>query len=197
MVNGPNITAIILAAGQSQRMGKKNKLLLQINKKTMIKHVVDAVKLSHIMNIIIVTGHEDKNIKKCLNDMDIKFIHNDSYKTGISSSLKKGITTLPDQCDGVLICLGDMPLVSHNDINKIIAAFKIDIIHDIYIPVFNGKSGNPVLIGKRLFNKIKNLSGDMGARQLFKDNKDLIYQIEMPNDNILKDFDTEQAFNDI
>ncbi len=197
MVNSSNITAIILAAGQSQRMGEKNKLLLNINKKTMIKHVVDAVKLSHIMNIIIVTGHEDKNIKKYLNGIDVKFIHNHSYKTGISSSLKKGIAALPDQCDGALICLGDMPLVNHNDINQIIAAFKIDAIHDIYIPVFNGRWGNPVLIGNRLFNKIKNLSGDMGAKQLFKNNPDLIYKIEMPNDNILKDFDTARSFNDM
>lgn len=194
MAKKPSVTAIVLAAGQSRRMGKDNKLLKKINGIPMIRHTVDIVQRCHMDEIIVVTGHEAKAIEVALSGTSTSFKHNELFDEGISSSLKAGISAVPLSSDAVLICLGDMPLISSDDIHSLTAAFSPADGRSICVPTYKGKWGNPVLLGKQFFSEIQDLTGDIGARHLISEYPDLVCEVEMSSDGVLSDFDNPESF---
>ena len=106
----PQIDAIVLAAGLSTRAGERNKLLLPLAGKPLIAHAVEAALGSLACKVHVVTGHQSDELAAALNDYTVNFVHNPNYAEGMSSSIKSGIRTLPTDLDGVVLCLGDMPL---------------------------------------------------------------------------------------
>lgn len=188
-----NIGAIVLAAGQSRRMGSVNKLLAEIDGKPMLAHVVDAALASDASPVIIVTGHEPDRVKEALSGRDITFVHNPDYADGLSTSLRHGLSMLDRTVDGAVVCLGDMPGITADHINQLIGAFNPDDGHVICVPTFKGKRGNPVLWHRRFFGPMSEVSGDVGARHLIGDNEDLLLEIPMDDNAILADLDTPEA----
>ena len=187
------IAAIVLAAGQSRRMGKVNKLLAEIDGKPMTAHVVDAVVASGASPVIVVTGHEQDRLEEALAERDVRFIHNPDYADGLSTSLRTGLNLLDPDIEGAVVCLGDMPSVSADHIDRLIAAFDPAAGHAIVVPTYNGKRGNPVLWHRRFFASMSDVSGDVGARHLIGDNEDLLLEIAMDDDAVLADLDTPAA----
>ena len=115
------ISAILLAAGQSTRMNGENKLVKRIKGVPLIQHTVKNILLSSVNEIIIVTGFENELVEKIIGvNKKIKFILNNNYKDGISSSIKKGIKNLSKKSEAFFICLGDMPMVNQSIYNKLI-----------------------------------------------------------------------------
>ena len=102
----PVVPAILLAAGQSSRMGTTNKLLAQIEGLSMIRRVAESILASNAGPVIVVTGHEMERVRAELNGCDVMFVHNSDYRDGLRSSLRTGIHALPEVVDGVLVCLG-------------------------------------------------------------------------------------------
>ncbi|RKQ73078.1 NTP transferase domain-containing protein [Oceanibaculum indicum] len=188
----PRIAVLILAAGQSRRMGAQNKLLAQIDGKPMVARVVEIVRASKTGPITIVTGHEADRVKAALPG-DIAFVHNPDYAAGLSTSLKAGISALPADIDGVLVCLGDMPRISPAMIDRLIAAFDPVEGREICVPTHKGKRGNPVLWGKRFLPEMAALAGDVGAKHLIGAHADLVVEVEMEEDGVLIDIDTPDA----
>ena len=99
----------------------------------------------------------------------------------------------PDDLDGVLVCLGDMPKVSAAQINKLIAAFDPVEGRAICVPTSSGKRGNPVLWGKRFFNEMRDVAGDVGAKHLLGDYADAVCEVEMDDNGVLIDIDSPEA----
>jgi molybdenum cofactor cytidylyltransferase len=188
-----NIAGIVLAAGQSRRMGPVNKLLADIDGKPMTAHVIDAVITSGVSPIIVVTGHEPERLEEALADRDVRFIHNPNYASGLSTSLRTGLSLLDTDVDGAVVCLGDMPSVSADHINRLVDAFDPASGHAIIVPTFKGKRGNPVLWHRRFFAQMSDVSGDVGARHLIGDNEDCLLEVAMDDDAILADLDTPAA----
>ena len=188
----PRIAALILAAGQSRRMGEINKLLAEIDGKPMVARVVEIVRASKAAPITIVTGHEADRVKAALPG-DLAFVQNPDYADGLSTSLKTGIAALPDDIDGVLVCLGDMPGIDTGMINRLIAAFDPLEGREICVPTHKGKRGNPVLWGKRFLPEMAGLAGDVGAKHLIGEHADLVVEVEMEEDGVLIDIDTPDA----
>ena len=189
------IIALVLAAGTSSRAGDINKLLINLQGAPMISKIVDEINQTSANRIVVVTGHDSDAIKSSLFNFDIIFAHNPNYMDGISSSLKKGfeiIHGLESNCDGVMICLGDMPLVSHEQLQKIINCFSSLNNNTICIPTFGGKRGNPVLIGKNFFTLIDKIDGDIGMRSIINNYNNSIFEIKMDNKSILMDIDTPE-----
>jgi len=187
------VAAIVLAAGQSRRMGSVNKLLAEIAGKPMTTHVVDAAIASSASPVVVVTGHEPALLEEALADRDVRFIHNPDFADGLSTSLRAGLTLLDADIDGAVVCLGDMPSVSADHINRLIAAFDPAAGHAIIVPTFNGKRGNPVLWHRRFFAQMSDVSGDVGARHLIGDNEGSLLEVAMDDDAILADLDTPAA----
>ena len=193
---GPRIAALILAAGSSSRMGS-NKLIEDVAGTPMVARVAKAVAASKAQSITVVTGNQADSVKAALKEIAATFVHNPDYKQGLSSSLKAGLAALPKDIDGVIVCLGDMPLVSARTIDKLIAAFNPLEGRAIVVPVHDGKRGNPVLWGKHFIAEMRSLDGDQGARKLIDAHAEAVGEIAMDNDEVLFDVDTPDKLADV
>ena len=184
--------AVILAAGQSRRMGPINKLLQDIDGKSMVRHVVEAVVASQAADIVVTTGHEREQVIKNLSGQNIRFVENPDFAEGLSASLKAGVGVLDEAIDGFLVCLGDMPGITSALLDKMMAAFDPDQERLIIVPVFQGKRGNPVLFSSRFREVMDELGGDLGAKYLIGRNEDVVFELEA-DEFILQDIDTPEA----
>src|SRR5262245_42962045 len=146
MVTEPaRIAAIVLAAGRSTRMGAANKLLADVAGKPMVRHAAEAALASAARPVLVVTGHEAADVRAALSGLDIAPTHNPDYATGLSSSLKAGLRALPQDCDGALVLLGDMPQITGAHLDRLIAAFAAGKGIVIVVPTHDGHRGNPLL----------------------------------------------------
>src|SRR5207253_7907420 len=113
----------------------------------------------------------------------------------LSTSLRAGLAAVPNTADGVIVCLGDMPLVGGLEIDKLISAFNHNEHRTIIVPVHGGERGNPVLWGRQHFADMAKLEGDRGARQLIDANADQVTEVAMRSDTVLADFDTPESLS--
>ncbi|MCS6890887.1 MAG: molybdopterin-binding/glycosyltransferase family 2 protein [Rhodovarius sp.] len=190
----PQVAAVVLAAGRSRRMAPLNKLLVKDREgKPMVARVVDQVLASRARPVIVVTGHEREKIEEALVGRPVLFAHAEDYAEGLSASLRAGLAALPPEADGVLVCLGDMPLVTGAMMDRLIDAFDPAAGRCIVQPTYRGKQGNPVLWDRSLVPEMMAVSGDVGARHLVGKHASRVAEVEMPDDSVLRDFDTTDA----
>ena len=194
----PRIAAIVLAAGQSRRMGAVNKLLASVDGKPMVAHVMESLKASQARPLVVVTGHDYAAVEAVLppksgNGQGFTLTHNPDYASGLSSSLRRGLAALPESIDGVLVCLGDMPRVAPAVMNRLIAAFNPTEGRAICVPTWQGKRGNPVLFARRFFAEMQEIAGDTGARALIGEHSEVVCEVPMDDDAVLLDIDTPEA----
>ncbi|MEP4703755.1 MAG: molybdopterin-binding/glycosyltransferase family 2 protein [Hyphomicrobiales bacterium] len=190
------VSAIVLAAGRSTRMGGPNKLLAQLDGQPLVRHVVSNLTSSRIDEIVVVTGHMHDEVEKALDGCAVRFVHNSDFADGLSTSLRAGIDALDSTADAALIALGDMPFVTSEAFNLMIDAY--DQSETIYAAVAtsNGKRGNPVLWSRRFFDALKSIQGDTGARHLIGENEAMIAEVEIGKAAAL-DLDTPEALRDV
>ena len=188
------VAAVVMAAGRSRRMAPLNKLLVTDDQgRTMVARVVDQALASQARPVIVVTGHERDRVMEALAGRPVLFAHAEDYAEGLSASLKSGLAALPPDVDGVMVCLGDMPLVAAAMMDRIIAAFDPEAGRAIVQPTFRGKQGNPMLWARTLVPAMMAVTGDVGARHLAAQHAALVFDVEMPDDAVLRDFDTTEA----
>jgi molybdenum cofactor cytidylyltransferase len=196
--SAPTIAAIVLAAGRSRRMAPHNKLLVADRTgKPMIARVVDNVLSSKTRPILVVTGHQSEQVQHALGGRPVRYVHADDYAEGLSASLKSGIAAVPEECSAALVCLGDMPLVTGRMIDRLLGTYDPDEGRLIVLPTFRGKQGNPMLWDRRFFSEILQISGDSGARFLLGKHLEVVTEVEMADDAVLRDFDTTDSLNSL
>jgi molybdenum cofactor cytidylyltransferase len=188
-----NVPAIILAAGRSTRMGGPNKLLAELGGKPLVRIVTEQALASKAREVIVVTGHQGDQIEKALQGLGVKFVRNPDFAEGLSSSVKTGIGAVSADADGAVICLGDMPLISADLIDRLIEAFAPDRGNLITVPVSAGRRGNPVLWSRRFFSELMTLDGDIGARHLIEKHSEAVAEIPVEGHGAFLDIDTPQA----
>jgi molybdenum cofactor cytidylyltransferase len=192
---GPRIGALLLAAGQSRRMGGPNKLLAAIDGTPMVAHVARRLLASRARPIIAVLGNQADTVDIALGKLPVKRVRNPEFAAGLSTSLKRGIAALPSDLDGVIVCLGDMPLISGRHLERLIAAFNPLEGRAIIVPTRRGKRGNPVLWSKQFFPEMTGLAGDVGAKHLIGEHAEFVAEVEMDDDAVLVDIDTPEALD--
>ncbi|MDE2465203.1 MAG: molybdopterin-binding/glycosyltransferase family 2 protein [Alphaproteobacteria bacterium] len=188
----PYVSAVVLAAGQSTRMGR-NKLLEPVNGKPLIRYAVEAALASQADETIVVTGHDADALKAALSGLEVRIVHNPEYAKGLSTSVRCGLAAIGDKADGALMLLGDMPAVDAELINRLIAAFAPQEGRAICLASRKGARGNPVLWARRFFDAMAELEGDIGARNLLAAYPELIAEVEAMSDAPLRDIDTPEA----
>ncbi len=194
------IAAIVLAAGESKRMGEENKLLLPYHDKAMIAHVVDTIAASTADIVIVVTGHEHEAIEAALQQKDIVVTHNPDYPEGMSTTIHRGVLKAPPESRGFMICLSDLPRITTADYNLLLQSFAEALAGNpqaIIVPAFQGQRGNPVLFSASYREAILSNRGVVGCRGIVKQNPTHVTRIEMPGDGILKDIDSPDDYRSI
>ncbi len=195
--HAPRIAALVLAAGRSTRFGADNKLLADLDGKPIIRRTVEAVLASQARPVTVVTGHMADAVKAALAGLDVTFVHNADYATGLSASLKAGIRALPAGLDGCIIALGDMPRVTATHIDRLISGFAPKEGRSIVVPIHAGahgaKRGNPVLFASTYLSEMLEVAGDTGARHIIGYYADEVAEVDLGSDAIFIDVDTQEA----
>lgn len=198
------IGAILLAAGQSRRMGKQNKLTLQLGDKPIIRHAGEAILSAGISDVVVVVGHEEQQVMAALGNLDVRTVLNSDYAAGQAGSIKQGLSAVFDDLTDLMIALGDMPLLPSRFLQQLIAHHYQDDRHQerITIPRYwpeRGSAapvrGNPVIFGRHFFPALGQLSGDSGARQIMADYSAHISYFSSPDASIFADIDTVDALH--
>ena len=191
---GPRIAALLLAAGQSTRMGGPNKLL---EPRSTARRWWRAPQRGCCRRAPARSSRcsatRPTQIDRALGKLPVERVRNPAFAEGLSTSLKCGLAALPNDIDGVVVCLGDMPLITGRDIDRLIAAFNPLEGRAIIVPTRRGKRGNPVLWARRFFPEMAELAGDVGAKHLIGEHAELVCEIEMDSDGVLVDIDTPEA----
>ena len=186
------ISAILLAAGKSKRMDGENKLTKKIRGIPLIKHSVKNILASSVDELIIVLGHQKEIVEKLIDKSEkIKFIFNKDFENGMASSIKTGLNHLSKKAEAFFICLGDMPMVNSNVYNQLI---KSRNQKDILVPTYKDQKGNPILFSILMKKEILNIQGDIGAKQILQSNEDKILKVEIADQGVTRDFNTNGDF---
>ncbi|HVH60921.1 MAG TPA: NTP transferase domain-containing protein [Candidatus Sulfotelmatobacter sp.] len=195
MTEGSRITAVVLAAGASTRMGTA-KQLLQIDGQPLVQHVLDNVQRSGVGEIILVLGHSAEAIQRELKLEGAKVVFNENFLQGMGTSLKAGLAAVDSKVQAALIILADQPFVRPETLDQLIAAHERTRAQ-IVIPTFRGFRGNPVLLDRSVFPEVMGLSGDIGCRAIFGEHQDGIVKCEVEDVGILLDIDQKQDYESL
>ncbi|KZL20475.1 Nicotine blue oxidoreductase [Pseudovibrio axinellae] len=172
-------SGILLAAGNSSRMGDHNKLLAHIDGKPVVRQVAENALASELNEVVVVTGAMAPQIKDALSGLSVRFLHNENYNEGISSSVKVGIEAISEKASAALILLGDMPFVTPEDINNLLQARSPEQDQLIGVSTSQGKRGNPVLWDCSFFEDLLKLRGDIGGKPIIQQNPSVVYTVEV------------------
>ena len=191
------VAAIVLAAGESRRMGSHNKLLLPFRGKTIIEHVVDQVLASAAGGLIVVLGHEHDRVKAQLQDRPVRFAINHEYQLGMTTSIRAGVAAASPKAQGFMICLADLPFITSQQFTLLVRAFEAACENSekrIVVPVHQGQRGNPVVFSAHFKNEILLQQGLHGCRGLIEANPEKVLEVEMASEDILRDIDTRADY---
>jgi len=193
----PRVAAVVLAGGQSRRMGSLNKLLAPVDGVPMVRATLQRICAAGVDRVLVVTGHQRERVHAALQGIAVDFVHNPQYAQGLSTSLACGIAALGADVDAALVCLADMPRVRAQHVQRLLAAFDPVEGRSICVPTHRGKRGNPVLWDRRYFQEMAAVRGDVGARHIIGEHADAVCEVEMDDDGVLLDVDSPQALAEL
>jgi molybdenum cofactor cytidylyltransferase len=196
------ISAVLLAAGQSTRMGAENKLLLPFRGHTVVEHMVGVLLASRLDEVVVVLGHEAERVRPLLAGRPVRLVENAEYREGMGSSLKAGLREVSPQAEAVMVCLTDQPLLEAADVDRLIDAYRIALAwdttalpRDIVVPFHQGRRGNPILFSARYREEVLATRGPVaGCRGIVQRYPEAILAVEMETDHVVRDLDTPEDY---
>ena len=170
------IGAVLLAAGRGTRFGAEPKLLARLDGTPLVRHAAEAALASRARPVVVVLGAHAVAVRAVLHDLDLVFVENAAFGSGLSTSLRAGLAALPAETDAAVILLGDMPRVTPAQIDRLAAAYRAaKPVPSAVVPTIAGRRGNPVLLDRRVLgDALASLSGDHGAGPLLKGRADVL-----------------------
>jgi molybdenum cofactor cytidylyltransferase len=186
------ISAILLAAGQSKRMGEL-KQLMPFGQSTIVGQAVDNLLNSAVDEVIVVVGYMAEDVTKAIDAKPVKLVINPDYEHGMSTSIIAGLKSVHSKTQGVVLALGDQPLVNSQTINRLIEEFYN---HDkgIAVPTYQGRRGHPIIFAITYKEQLLRLSGDVGGRQIIEDHPEDVLEVAVDSESIIADFDTTDDY---
>ena len=185
----PRVAALVLAAGQSARMGAANKLLAEVVGVPMLLRAVNAALASVASSVTVVTGHQAEDVEALLAGRPLQVVRNADFASGMASSLRAGLAALPPDAAAVIVLLADMPRIDAGRVDRLIAAFD-PARPAIVVPTHAGRRGNPILWPREFFAAMAAVSGDKGARGLLESHAGRVCHVDAGDDAIHLDVDT-------
>ena len=185
-------SAVLLAAGESRRMGEF-KQLLPFGGKSFVACCVDNLLVSRVSEVIVVTGHREADVRSAVGARPVTFAHNEEYREGMSSSIKRGVEALSPSARDLIVALVDQPQIGPAVVNQVIEAYEKDRPL-IVVPTYNGRNGHPIAIDLSLKEEIKAMDPRQGLRQVVHAHKDSIAYTEAASEAVLVDCDLPEDY---
>jgi len=189
----PLISAIILAAGESRRMGKP-KQLMPLGKTTILERTVDNFLNSEVYDVIVVVGYRAGEVASLIANRPVAVAVNSAYREGMSTSIVAGLGLISDKAQGVMIALADQPFVDSQTINRLIEAFGV-YDKGIVMPTYQGRKGHPVIFSIKYKEELLALKGDIGGRQIIDQHPDDVLEVVVNCEGICIDIDSVDSYN--
>ena len=190
MMNG--IWAIVLAAGESRRMGTP-KMLLPYNDVTIIEQVIRNLMDANVDRVVVVVGAGKEEIMKVTRRYDVFHCYNENYKSGMLSSVKCGFYSLPEGCLAALIMPGDQPMTGPGEINRVISRF-LESDRGLVMAAHNGRRGHPLIVDMKYLDEVLSLPGEDGLRVLADRHPDDVLEADTDDPSVLRDIDTQEDY---
>lgn len=186
------ISAILLAAGESRRMGEF-KQLLRLGDKSFVEHCVDNLLSSRVDEVIVVTGHRDMEVRRAVGDRRVRFAYNSDYQAGMASSIKCGIQSVSESARACVLALVDQPQIGKDVINRVIEAYE-EARTIIVIPTYQGKNGHPILLDLSLKEEILTMDPEQCLRRVVRAHSEQIARVEVGDRAVLEDCDLPEDY---
>lgn len=186
------VSAILLGAGESRRMGV-NKLTLPWGRRTVFEHCLDTLVRSDVEEVVVVLGRKTAGMRGSLENSGVKVVINPFSRRGMSTSIRKGIRAIAPESEGILIALGDQPFLKVATVNALIGAFRIRD-RGIIVPSFRGRRGHPVIFHRKFAEGLLRLKGDVGARSIIQRHPGDVRNVSVRSEGILRDIDTRDDY---
>jgi molybdenum cofactor cytidylyltransferase len=186
------IGAIILAAGESRRMGRQ-KLLLPYAGRTVIERIADAALQSRADHVVVVTGYEPERIHAALDGYAVTFAQNDRYAEGMLTSIRTGLAALPKDLEAFMVVLGDQPSLTPAIIDFLIDGFRASE-KGIVVPWIDDDSGHPIIIDAAYREEVMTQFDDTGLRGLIYGRPEEVYRLPVTDPGVLRDMDTPEDY---
>jgi molybdenum cofactor cytidylyltransferase len=183
------VSAVVLAAGNSTRMGSV-KQLLRLGENTLLETVLDNIRASQVGEMVVVLGGSAQLIQQQINLDDARVVINEEYQQGMGTSLRAGVSGVDSSSEAALIVLADQPFVRPDTIDHLLDCYQAQS-HPVVIPVYKGYRGNPALLDRSLFPEVMTLSGDMGFRAILGRHTNEILKVPVDDVGVLIDVDTK------
>jgi len=183
------ISAILLAAGESKRMGELKQLMPFGQNTTIVEQAIDSLLSSAVSEVIVVVGYRAEEVIKSIVGKPVKIAINPNYRQGMSTSIIAGLNLVDSRAQAVMLTLGDQPLINSQTINRLIEEFH-NHNRGITIPTYQGRRGHPIIFAIKYKEKLLELKGDIGGRQIVKDHPDDILEVAVNAGGIITDIDT-------
>lgn len=190
---GKSLSAVLLAAGESRRMGAINKLTLPIAGTPLLRRTAENLARSDLIELVVVVGYEQEVARELLQGIPARIVYNKDFRDGQMTSVYQGLAALERPCAGVMICLSDQALLDVDDIRVIASGFAT-CPTSIMVPVYQGQRGNPIVLDYAHRDTILAGRKNLGCKRLIENNPELVTVLEMPNDHVLIDLDTPEAY---
>jgi len=187
------ITAIVLAAGKSERIGRPNPLLPTADGTSFLAAILETMTGTAVDEVRVVVGHEAEQVIDEGGLVRHVIVHNKEFERGMLSSVQAGIRALPHGTTAFLLWPVDQPLVLADTVDRIIEAWKKRHA-PIVVPVYHGKRGHPTLFSTKLSQELMHAPESEGARAVVHAHEKAVVEVEVDDAGILTDIDTPQAY---
>ena len=184
--------AIILAAGNSTRMGEP-KVLLPLGGTTVLGHIVGQIARSAIDEIYVIVGSQEERIREAVAEHRVVVVRNPDHNEGMLSSVRCGLRALPPASTGVLIALGDQPRIVPSVVDTLLAALPSSG-RGIVVPVHERRRGHPLVFASRYIPEVLERHDATGLRGLLSAHPRDVLEVEVPDDSVLSDMDSPSDY---
>jgi molybdenum cofactor cytidylyltransferase len=186
------VSAILLAAGKSERMGAF-KQLLPLGAKSFVECCVDNLLASAVTEVVVVTGHNHAAIEKVLEDRPVRFAHNPDYQLGMAGSIIRGFRSVSAASVAVMIALADQPLIQTDVMDRLINVYG-GTRPAVVVPRYMGSNGHPIIVSRQLGGEIESMNLTVGLRQVLRAHTAETEYVEIGTKSVLIDFDYPEDY---
>ncbi len=176
------VAGVVLAAGQSTRMGR-NKMLLEIGGRTLVRRAVTTAFTAGLDPVLVVVGHQSDKVRGELSGLPCTPVLNGEYASGMNTSLRAGIVALPDDVAAAVVLLGDMPLVDAAMVRSLVEALRrgnrplaVSIYGDVVAP--------PIAYGRALFPELRALTAEACGKSVIKRHRAEATELRWPSETL-------------